>query len=441
MEYTDAQLQMWDKAKDILGSQMNTGPYRTWILPSRLHAVKGDTILFEVPDVFALQSIQGRYLTMLSTAVERAFGRKYNLIPALEGDIRQQLENISHSMLSERYSFDNFVVGTSNRFAYSASMAVAEACATGDPEKGYNPLFIYGGVGLGKTHLMNAIGNYITENAPRKNVLFISSEAFTNEFIDALKNKGTSDLREKMRNADVFMVDDIQFLSKTVATQEEFFHTFNDLHSKGKQIIMSSDRPHNEIPTIEERLRSRFAWGLTVDIRKPDLETRMAILRRKCEDEGIDCEGNVLEFIADRVENNIRVLEGALNRLKAHSKLIGERITLEFARETLEETLPTKQPAVVTADKILAAVADRYAITPDDLASKKRNREFILPRQIAMLLMRDMLSMSTTAIGRELGDRDHTTVMHGCEKIANSMKDDPTFKRNVDELRESILEN
>ena len=308
------------------------------------------------------------------------------------------------------------------------------------PEGGYNPLFIYGGVGLGKTHLMNAIGNYTLARDPRKNVLFISSETFTNEFIDALaKKKGTSDLRDRMRSVDVLMVDDIQFLSKTVATQEEFFHTFNDLHAKGKQIILSSDRPPREIPTIEDRLRSRFEWGLIVDIRRPDFETRMAILQRKCEDDGVDCDPEVLEFIAGRVKSNIRELEGALNRLIAKHQLIGGRIDLAFAQETLDAILPVNAARVVNAQTILAAVAERYAVTSEDLLSKKRTRDLTLPRQIAMYMIRDMTSLSTTAIGSELGGRDHTTVMHGCDQIARMLQADPTLRKNLDDLKESLL--
>ena len=242
-----------------------------------------------------------------------------------------------------------------------------------------------------------------------------------------------------MRSVDVLMVDDIQFLSKTVATQEEFFHTFNDLHAKGKQIILSSDRPPREIPTIEDRLRSRFEWGLIVDIRRPDFETRMAILQRKCEDDGVDCDPEVLEFIAGRVKSNIRELEGALNRLIAKHQLIGGRIDLAFAQETLDAILPVNAARVVNAQTILAAVAERYAVTSEDLLSKKRTRDLTLPRQIAMYMIRDMTSLSTTAIGSELGGRDHTTVMHGCDQIARMLQADPTLRKNLDDLKESLL--
>lgn len=433
MTVTNEQNALWERAKEMLRPEAGVGPYNSWIGPSLLRAVSGDTMLIEVPDMFALGILNKRYYSTIEAAVERTFGRRYKIIFAMANDIQQHLDKLSHSMLNRDYTFENYVVGPSNSFAYSASVAVAE-----DPSGTYNPLFIYGGVGLGKTHLMNAIGNQITQTDPGKNVLFISSETFTNEFIDSLKKNGTSELREKMRSADVFMVDDIQFLARTMATQEEFFHTFNDLHLKGKQIILSSDRPPNEIPAIEIRLRSRFEMGLIVDIRKPDFETRMAILRRKCEDEDLDFPGEVLEYIAGRLDSNIRELEGALNRLKAKSELIGGRVTLEYAIDTLEPTLPAIKSASITTQSVLAAVAERYAVTTEDMVSKKRNREYTLPRQIAMLLLRELLSMSTTAIGQELGGRDHTTVMHGCEKMEKAMKEDPTFRRSIEELKEAI---
>ena len=434
MAITPAQQESWDNALKMLENELSIAQFNAYFKPLKLHAVTGDTLIVEAPHQFALDAVRNRYMTMLFNVVSAAFGRKYEISAALAADIKKQLEQLSNTMLNSKYTFDNFIVGDSNSFAYAASLAVAE-----DPASTYNPLFIYGGVGLGKTHLMNAIGNYISQQDPHKNVLFISSETFTNEFIDTIvKKKGTSDLRERMRNVDVLMVDDIQFLSKTVATQEEFFHTFNHLHSKGKQIILSSDRPPKEIPTIEERLRSRFEWGLTVDIRKPDLETRIAILRRKCIDEAIDCDDGVLEFIARRVDSNIRELEGALNRLTAKNRLIGGRIDLAFAEDTLAAILPSNAPKAVNAQSILSAVAERYDVTVADIQSKKRNREYVLPRQVAMYMIREMTSLSTTDIGRELGDRDHTTVMHGCEKINDAMHKDPTFRKSIDELKESI---
>ena len=434
MEITNAHQESWQNALKMLENTLPSASYSTWFKPLKLHAVNGDNILIEAPNPFVLNQLNGRYKSMLENVLAQTFGRRYDLTLALTADIEKHMAQLTRTMLNTKYTFDNFIVGSSNSFAHAASLAVAE-----QPAGAYNPLFLYGGVGLGKTHLMNAIGNYILTEDPSKNVLFITSETFTNEFIDALvKKRGTSELRDKMRNVDVLIVDDIQFLAKTTATQEEFFHTFNHLYEKGKQIILSSDRPPNEIPTIEDRLRSRFSMGLTVDIRKPDFETRVAILKRKCIDESIPCDDEVLEYIAGRVESNIRELEGALNRLRAKNELIGGRIDLQFAVDTLEGILPVDQPRTVTAQVILDVVSQRYNVTVADLQSKKRSKEYTLPRQIAMYLIREMTGLSTTAIGRELGDRDHTTVMHGCEKITELLAKDPTFKRNIEDLKESI---
>ena len=322
------------------------------------------------------------------------------------------------------------MVGPSNSLAYYASLAVAE-----DPSNAYNPLFIYGGVGLGKTHLMNAIGNFILQQDPTANILFTTSETFTNELIDSIiSKKGTGNLRNRMRNVDVLMVDDIQFLSKTTTTQEEFFHTFNDLHNKGKQIIICSDRPPKDLPAIEDRLRSRFEWGLIVDIQKPDFETRVAILQKKADAEKIDISYDVIEYIAQCVESNIRELEGSLTRIYAHAQLLGTPITLENAKITLSELIKVQEEKNITADSIMAFIAEQYGVTVDDLTSKKRNREIAMPRQIAMYMCREMLGLSTTAIGRSFGNRDHTTVMHGCDKVSETIKSDFSFKRRMEEL-------
>jgi len=290
-------------------------------------------------------------------------------------------------------------------------------------------------VGLGKTHLMNAIGNYILGSDPTKNVLLTTSESFTNELIDAIvRKKGTAELRNRMRNVDVLMVDDIQFLSKTKSTQEEFFHTFNDLHSKGKQIIISSDRPPKDIPTLEERLRSRFEWGLIVDIQKPDYETRVAILRKKADEENIDVSYDVLDYIATCVESNIRELEGTLTRLNAQCQLMGTPITLECARTSLAQLMKSQESRAITPELIISVVCEQYGITPEQMTSKNRSRNIALPRQIAMYLCRDMTQLSTTNIGNAFGGRDHTTVMHGCEKIAEEMKANFSFKKRVEEI-------
>lgn len=434
MDHTTQQQACWEAALEELKQSISSASFAAWFKPLKLHSVTADTVICEVPDRFIITNLKQRYLTMLVSAVTAAFGRPMEIVLSVPEDLNRQSSRMNESMLSSRYTFDNFVVGPSNRFAYAASVAVAEG-----PDESYNPLFIYGGVGLGKTHLMNAIGNEILAKDPGMNVLFISSESFTNEFIETLvRKKGTNELREKLRSVDVLMVDDIQFLSKTVATQEEFFHTFNHLYSRHKQIILSSDRPPKEIPTIEERLRSRFEWGLTVDIRKPDLETRIAILRRKCEEDDFACGDDVLDYIARRVDSNIREMEGALNRLRAGAVLMGGKVDLAFAEETLEALIPAGKAGKLDAAQIIETVAEHYAVTSGDLTGKKRNREFILPRQICMYLIREMLGSSTTSIGRDLGDRDHSTVMHGCRQIEESMSEDPTFRKSIEELKEQI---
>jgi chromosomal replication initiator protein len=333
------------------------------------------------------------------------------------------------------YTFDNFIIGASNNFAFAASLAVAQT-----PGEVYNPLFVYGGVGLGKTHLMNAIGNYIAAQNGRLNVLLMTSETMTNELIEGIARKKTSELRSRLRNVDVLMVDDIQFLSRTKATQEEFFHTFNSLHDNKKQIIIASDRPPRELPEIEERLRSRFEWGLIVDIQKPDYETRVAILMQKANEMAIDVPYDVIEYIAQSVNSNIRELEGCLNSLNAHAELMRTPITLEMARTTLSGRIGSQAARAVTPELIIDMVARQYDTTAEDITGKNRSQQIALPRQIAMYICRRMTALSTTNIGRAFGGRDHTTVMHGCDKIATSMNADFAFKKKVEEIM-GLIEN
>ena len=313
MNYTQEQKDAWEQVCKHLQDNLSRVSYEQWIRPLELYSVTQDSLIITGRDSFNINHVKNRYFTDLYNLVSICFGRSYELEFHTKDEMQRQMDAVSRTMLNPKYTFDNFVVGNSNNFAYAASLAVAE-----DPSNAYNPLFIYGSVGLGKTHLMNAIGNYVMSEDPMKNVLLTTSESFTNELIDAIvSKKGTAALRSKMRNVDVLMVDDIQFLSRTKTTQEEFFHTFNDLHSRGKQIIISSDRPPKDIPTLEERLRSRFEWGLIVDIQKPEFETRVAILRRKAQDDGIDVPADVIDYIAEHVESNIRELEGTLTRLNA----------------------------------------------------------------------------------------------------------------------------
>ena len=434
MNYTPEQKQAWDKVVSIMKQNLIPYVFETWIEPLQLYSVTAESIVVFAETFLQRDTVKQRYYTNLYNMVKLSFGRSYEIEIYTKDEIERLQGTMERTTLNRRYSFENFIVGPSNSFAYAACLAVAE-----QPGDTYNPLFVYGSVGLGKTHLMNAIGNYIAATDPSKNVFLTTSESFTNELIDAIvRKKDTSELRKRMRNVDVLMVDDIQFLARTKATQEEFFHTFNDLYNSGKQIIISSDRPPKDIPTIEERLRSRFEWGLIVDIGKPEYETRVAILNKKAAEEGIDIPYEVIDRIARSVESNIRELEGILNRLKAQSQLQGTPISLEQAEEVLSQIFKAHEGKRITPERILAAVAEQYGVATDDLLSKKRSRDIAQPRQIAMYLCRSLTQLSTVNIGQAIGGRDHTTVMHGCEKVADDMEKDFSFKKRIEDLMERI---
>ena len=375
MRYTPEQKAAWDRVMHILKENLDNLSFNAWFKGLTLYAVTGDKIVILGQNAFNLQHMQVRYGTMLVSTVDMVFDRKYTLEFHTEAEVSNLEEKLSNSTLNEKYTFDNFVVGGSNQLAYAAALAVAEA-----PSETYNPLFIYGGVGLGKTHLMNAVGNYVVQRDPSKTVLLMTSETITNQLIEGIARKNTTELRNKLRGADYLMVDDIQFLAKTKATQEEFFNTFNDLRENHKQIIISSDRPPKEIPEIEERLRSRFEWGLIVDIQKPDFETRMAILQQKAAEDGIDVPYEVLEYIARSVNTNIRALEGCLTSLNAHSRLMGAPITLELTKSALNHLVKAQEERKITSDLIKEFVADKYGVAAEDMTGKRRSREIALPR-------------------------------------------------------------
>jgi chromosomal replication initiator protein len=337
------------------------------------------------------------------------------------------------SLLNPKYTFDSFVIGNSNRFAHAASLAVAEV-----PAKVYNPFFIYGGVGLGKTHLMQAIGQRILQVHPHARVLYISSEKFTNDFINAIMSGHPENFRNRYRNIDVLLIDDIQFLAKKEQTQEEFFHTFNALHEANKQIIISSDRPPKEIPTLEDRLRSRFEWGLTTDIQPPDLETRIAILRKKALLENITMPNDVIVYISSRIENNIRELEGAFNRVNAFSFLSRRQISLDLAIEALKDMFPPETISQASPQRIQEIVAQYYKVKVDDLNAKKRTRNITYPRQIAMYICREITDLSLPRIGEFFGGRDHTTVIHAYEKINRERQEDSKLHAIIQELIQRI---
>ena len=436
MRYTPEQKAAWNRVMQLLRENLDNLSYNAWFKGLSLYAVTGDKIVIVGQNAFNLQHMQVRYGTMLLSTVDMVFDRKYTLEFHTEAEVAGLEEKLSSSTLNEKYTFDNFVVGGSNQLAYAAALAVAEA-----PSENYNPLFIYGGVGLGKTHLMNAVGNYVIRNDPSKTVLLMTSETITNQLIEGIAKKNTTELRNKLRSADYLMVDDIQFLAKTTANQEEFFNTFNDLRENHKQIIISSDRPPKEIPEIEERLRSRFEWGLIVDIQKPDFETRMAILQQKAADDGIEVTYEVLEYIARNVNSNIRALEGCLTNLKAHSNLMHTPITLELTKSTLNHLVKDQEARKITPAVIIDFVAEKYGVSPEDITGKRRSREIALPRQVAMYICREMTDLSTTAIGQDFGNRDHTTVMHGCDKVAETMESDVSFRKRVEEIMRGIEES
>jgi chromosomal replication initiator protein len=343
--------------------------------------------------------------------------------------------SVRTGMLNTRYTFDRFIVGPSNRLANAACMAVAE-----HPAAAYNPLFLYGGVGLGKTHLLHAIGNYALDRDPEINVLYVSSEKFTNDLINAIRRQQTEEFRVRYRNIDILLIDDIQFIAGKESTQEEFFHTFNTLHSSGKQIVISSDKPPKAILTLEERLRSRFEWGLIVDVQMPDLETRTAILRTKAEQMLVEIPAEVIDFLAHRIQSNIRELEGCLNRVVAYAQMTGTDVSVEVATAALSELLDTSRRRRISSDMILREVADFYGVDLRAMQGRGRSRNIVIPRQVAMYLLREETESSLVDIGTLLGGRDHTTVMYGCEKITEELNTDARLRQEVNTIREKLVQ-
>lgn len=427
--------------------------FKTWLLPTEPYSIKGSTLFILVPDIHFLSYMKKKYGFLLQITVEEltdfecevdfitmeqiqndANESEKNLLINRQPEVNQQV--IQSANLNPRYTFDSFVVGANNNLAHAASLAVAES-----PGEIYNPLFIYGGVGLGKTHLMHSIGHFILKNNAEAKVLYVTSEKFTNELIDAIRNKNnisTTEFREKYRNNDVLLIDDIQFIIGKESTQEEFFHTFNSLYEAKKQIIISSDKPPKEIETLEERLRSRFEWGLTVDIQSPDYETRMAILRKKEELEGYNIDNEVIKYIATNVKSNIRELEGALTKIVALSKLNKREITIELAEEALKDLISPNAAKEVTPDSIIQIVSDHFGITPLDISSQKRNKEIVYPRQIVMYLCRTMTDTPLQTIGKYLGGRDHTTIIHGTDKITADIEKNETLRNTIEILKKKL---
>lgn len=433
-------VELWKGACHLLKEEMAEISYKTWIASAlKPLSLQGDCLYLEIVNGY-MKSMILKYEQLIQNAVSQAAGRdmQAELLTTQESAALKAKQQAAPATpvtgLNPKYTFDTFVVGNGNRFAHAASLAVAEA-----PAEAYNPLFIYGGVGLGKTHLMHAIGHYVQQQNPAARLLYITSENFTNDLISAIQQNKNVEFRNRFRNVDILMVDDIQFIAGRDSTQEEFFHTFNALHTAGKQIIMTSDKPPKDIARLEERLCSRFEWGLIADIQRPDVETRIAILRKKAESEHIPVGDDVLQLIAERVDSNIRELEGSLTRLVAYSALNkGREIDRALAEEALKEVFAQRETKRVTCQSIQEAVAGYYSITVDDLKSARRSREITVPRQVAMYLTRDMLGLSLPQIGEAFGGRDHTTVMYGCQKIQEAMAASPSLSSLVDDIRKLI---
>ena len=433
--------EIWEKACRLLQEEMNEVSYKTWIASSlKPLEIENNCLYVEVVTDYMKQMIASRYAVLISNAVSQAAGHAISveIITPQEAAARKatKAEPIRQNngvALNPKYTFDTFVVGNGNRFAHAASLAVAEA-----PAEAYNPLFIYGGVGLGKTHLMHAIGHYVQQQYPSLRLLYITSENFTNELIASIQNNKNAEFRNRFRNVDILMVDDIQFIAGRDSTQEEFFHTFNALHTSGKQIIMTSDKPPKDIARLEERLCSRFEWGLIADVQRPDIETRIAILRKKAEREHIAVPDGVLEMIAQRIDSNIRELEGSLTRLVAFSSLAGRPIDASLAEEALREVFAQREVRRITCELIQETVASYYSVSVDDLKSARRNREVTVPRQVAMYLTREIVGLSLPRIGESFGGRDHTTVMHSCEKIQEVLRQNPGFLSQMDDIRKIL---
>ncbi|MFD1707832.1 chromosomal replication initiator protein DnaA [Siminovitchia sediminis] len=440
---------LWEKVLGKIEKKISKPSFDTWLKSTEAFELHGDTMIVAVPNEFARDWLEGRYTKLISSILYDLVGEhlhvKFIIPPDAEDELQKEpapkvntiqearRDEAYQNMLNPKYTFDTFVIGAGNRFAHAASLAVAEA-----PANAYNPLFIYGGVGLGKTHLLHAIGHYVLEHNPAAKVLYISSEKFTNEFINSIRDNKAENFRDKYRNVDVLLIDDIQFIAGKEQTQEEFFHTFNALHEDSKQIIISSDRPPKEIPTLEERLRSRFEWGLITDITPPDLETRIAILRKKAKADGLDIPNEAMLYIANQIDTNIRELEGALIRVVAYSSLINKDINADLAAEALKDIIPSSKPRVITVLDIQKAVGAEYNVKLEDFKAKKRTKSIAFPRQIAMYLSRELTDLSLPKIGDEFGGRDHTTVIHAYDKIAKMLESDSEFQNRINGILESL---
>ncbi len=453
--------QVWRAALGELQVSLSPANYETWLRDTQLVDVDEQRFRIAVPNGFAKDWLETRYRSLISQTLARIVGYSVQVefvvgaststtdgasveddaagLPTTPSTQHVRVEPTrvggegGTTNLNPRYTFSNFIVGSANRLAHAASLSVAER-----PGHAYNPLFLYGGVGLGKTHLMHAIGNQVIARFPRKRVVYATSEKFTNEFITSIQQGKIDDFRARYRRIDLLLIDDIQFIADKERTQEEFFHTFNAIHDDGKQIVLSSDRPPKGILTLEERLRSRFEWGLIADLTAPDLETRIAILRAKAEEGAVPIGSDVIEFIARKVVSNIRELEGALNRIVAYASMGAMPISIELAQAVLSNVLYNPKKRQVTPERIARAVSDYYSVPMDVLQGQKRDKAIVLPRQIAMFLMREETDVSLLRIGAELGGRDHSTVLHACDKITREVAVNDDLRREISAVRELI---
>lgn len=446
----------WEMIKQTIHTEydLTNISYNTWIEPLQFYDVKDDTVYIQIPtgQAHALNYISNKYSNYFKVTISEMMDHDYDISFILEKekaadtdtDLKSPSSNINNinyeqANLNPKYKFDTFIVGNNNKFAHSACLAVAES-----PGNAYNPLFIYGGAGLGKTHLMHSIGHFILEQNPNMKVLYVTSESFTNEVIESIRSGNATamtKLREKYRTVDVLMIDDIQFIIGKESTQEEFFHTFNHLHVSGKQIIISSDKPPKDIETLEARLRTRFEWGLIADISSPDYETRMAILRKKEELDGLEkyhIPDEVMQYIANNIKSNIRELEGSLNKLIALSNLENKPIDIPLAAEALKDMISPDDTRAVSPELIMDVVSEHFNVPVAELKGKKRNAEIVLPRQIVMYLCRNMTDTPLKSIGALLGGKDHASISHGVRKIENDLKTDEALNNTVNIIKKKI---
>lgn len=439
---------VWEKVLNIIRPEVSDVAYKTWFADANLVSLDENTLVISVSNDL-ICSMLNRYIYLIQNAAKSVLGSMHKIEIIVDGQhvgtqqsatsfVEDMPKPLSHSyqdgiFINPKYTFETFVVGNSNRFAHAAAVAVAEA-----PAQAYNPLFLYGDSGLGKTHLMHAIANYIKENNSKLKVVYISSEKFTNELISAISTRSTAQFRSKYRSADVLLIDDVQFLAGKEMVQEEFFHTFNDLHNANKQIVLTSDRLPREINTLEDRLKTRFEWGLTGDIQPPDYETRIAILQKKAEQDNVSIPYDVYCYMAERIKSNIRELEGALNRITSYAKITGKPLSLSLAQEALKDFIVEEGTVRITPKSIKQIVSKYYNVSLDDMVSKKKTKNIAYARQVAMYLCRTLTDMSLPMIGNEFGGRDHTTVMHAVDKIEKDIKNDKNTENTIESITKEL---